>query len=91
MLGIRWKWVVSPGNFPYLDRATSSHLREDWVSPRASLNAAVKRKYPCLIVRYVYLLCLIVLPLPLDENPSTVQLNNNNDNINNNFQELNVI
>jgi hypothetical protein len=76
MHGIRWKWVfsLSPGSFTYLNRATTSHLREGWVSPRASLDAAVKRKCPCLIVWYAYLcvLCLIVLLLPLDENPSTV-------------------
>jgi hypothetical protein len=50
-LGIRWRWVVIslPGRFTLRERAPGIHWIGGWVSPRAGLDAVVKRKMssPC--------------------------------------------
>jgi hypothetical protein len=46
-LGTGWRWSVSrPGRFTPRERAPGAHWIGDWVGPRASSDAVMKRKVP---------------------------------------------
>jgi len=43
-IGIRWKWVVSFTPWPLYSRNRRRYWTEDWVEPRAGLDAVEKTK-----------------------------------------------